>query len=141
MFLSIRLYSRVGLRVLFAKEYPTREAAAGALLSTGLIQPASEPVFELQSSPWVEPEVSLRKEDSKAGCWFRLKAETLKIEFQPAFGIAKYFQEKSTTKERLILDVDYYLHQAGDATRLQFDEWIKQAFHLIRRDSRKLIGA
>lgn len=137
--LQISVCSRVGLRVSFIKEYADREAAAEALLQTGMLRLPPDPVFGL-STPVVEPEISIRREDSKNGFSLRLKAETITFELDPSFGLAKFIKPESVLKHRIHLDVDSYLQAPIETSKLYFSDWINQTFHVIKRDSRKFFG-
>ncbi len=121
------------------KECADRETAAEALLQTALLRLPPEPVFGL-SAPYVEPEISIRKEDGKNGFSLRLKAETIKFELKPSFGLAKFAKPKSILTHRVHLDVDSYIQAPIEASKLYFSDWINQTLHVIKRDSRKFFG-
>jgi hypothetical protein len=137
--LEIETFSRVGLRVGFTKEFEDRVAAAEALLTTGIVNLPSEHVFGLDS-PVVEPEFSLRKEDDKNGFSLRLKAEVTRVEFTPIFGLPSRVKPDTLVQNRVYLDVDYYMLAPVEATKMYFEDWIAQTFHIIKRDSRKFLG-
>ena len=137
--LQVQAYTRVGLRVSFFKEYVDREAAAEALLGTRMIQVPAGQHFGL-STPILEPEVSIRKEDGKNGFSLRLKAEAVKFEFEPNFGLSEFAKPQSLEKHRVHLDVDCYLQAPVAPSKFYVSDWVDQTLHVIKRDGRKVFG-
>jgi hypothetical protein len=137
--LELTQYSRVGLRLIFDKQFPTQEAAAESLMSTEIIKASSTVQFGI-SSPLVQPECSFRREDGKNGFSVRLKAETVKFEFTPAPGWSEFADTISQVKHRVLLDIDCYLQAPVPVERMRFMDWIAQTFHIIKRDGAALIG-
>jgi hypothetical protein len=137
--LGVAQYLRVGLRLIFAKEFSTPEAAAEAVLATGVIKEPVTPQLGI-TTPILQPECAYRREDGKNGFGFRFKAETLNFEFRPAFGWSDFSEPISRTKHRVNLDVDCYIQAPVSAETMRFVDWISQTFHIIKRDASSLIG-
>jgi hypothetical protein len=138
-YLELADFTRVGLRLSFIKEYDKPEIATSALFGTGLVSMPEGAQFGV-SSPPLAAEYYVRRDDGTNGYNFRLKTETVKVDFQPEFGLAAYLKAKTVEKERILLDVDCYVAGSVPVERLLLADWIAQRLHVIRRDSRKFVG-
>ncbi len=135
---EITQYSRIGLRLMFEKEFLTPEAAAEAVLSTGLIRPAERTQFGI-SAAVSQPDVGFRREDGKNGFYFHLKSETATFDFKPTIGWSEFTEPITKKKHRVNFDIDAYLQAPVSAEMMRFPDWISQTFHIIKRDSVGLI--
>jgi hypothetical protein len=137
--LDIVQYRRVGLRLMFEKQFQTPEAAAEAVLSSPMITATDEPQFGI-SSPIVQPEYAFRREDGKNGFSVRFKAETQNFEFTPTMDWTDFAKAISETRHRLSLDIDCYIQAPVSVEKLRFLDWIPSTFHIIKRDGAKVIS-
>src|SRR5258708_11447534 len=85
-YLEISTFTRVGLRLSFTRKYEKPEQATSALFGTGLVSMPEGAQFGV-STPPLAGEYYLRRDDGTNGFNFRLKTETGKVNFQPAFGL------------------------------------------------------
>jgi hypothetical protein len=136
--LLISEYSRLGLRASFIKEFDTPAAAADAVISTGYVRAPTQQEFGVSSSP-IGVEYSIRREDGKNGYVLWLKAQSIKIEAEPAFGLGPYMKPIHEMRHKLSLEVDSYLMARASVSQIRFTDWIAQTYHIIRRDGSRLL--
>jgi hypothetical protein len=136
--LEIADYTRIGLRLIFTKEFGNRELASKALLKTNLLSVPLGPHFGIDGSA-ILPEYSVRWEDGKKGVTVRCKVEGLKWEFTPPFDW-EGIESSSKESNRLTFDIDYYTLAPVAVGQFGVVEWIDNVLHLINRDSDKFLG-
>jgi hypothetical protein len=132
-------YSRVGLRVSFIRDFETQEMATAAVLSTGHINAPEHAQFGVGGKP-AAAHYSIRREDGKNGFTLWLKAESLKFELQPTFGLGPYMKPLDETRHRVTLEVDSFLMAQLSVSQMLVRDWISQTYHIIRRDSNSFVG-
>ena len=137
--LDISQYTRVGLRLPYFKKYPNVESASAGILEPKLLNLPGGPHFGLEGS-FSLPEFAVRWEGSAAGVTVRLRTEGRKLDFDPPIGVRelKPFHEE---KFGLVYDVDYYTKGTLTVGQFRTQDWIKNVLHVIRRDSRRFLGA
>lgn len=134
--LRIDDYLRIGLRLVFYRNYKDRESASQALLSTNLLRVPEGPHFGIKGSVTL-PDCSIRLENGKNGVGLKLKVESFKFEFTPPpdwEGIDAI----SKQNDRLTFDIDSYTIGVVAVGQFNVAEWINQRLHLVTRDSDKL---
>lgn len=134
--LEITEFTRIGLRLMFMKEYPDMSKASDAIFRTGLMKFPSTNLFGIDGKP-ASPTYILKWESEKNGTMIHLAAETRKIQFTPPaemVGVDAFKREYS----RLLYDFDYYTKATVSRGQLQVADWINSALHLARRDSTKV---
>jgi hypothetical protein len=137
--LELAEFTRVGLRVIFIKEFSSQEESADAVFSTGLIKALQgEKVFGV-AKPLTGPEFVLHGEDGKNGFGLGMKAETVEVGFEPSFGLRSFFKPMRQTSYRVSLDIDCYLTGPVMVDQILVPDWISQTFHIMRRDGAKII--
>jgi len=136
--LEITDYSRIGLRLIFMKQYPDQEAASFALLSTNILRIPEGPRFGIDSPP-ILPEYAVRWEGKATGTTVRMKAEGRKYGFDPPLD---WKEVSPVHKEEYYLkfDIDYYTVASVAVGQFSAKDWIDQALHFIRRDSKAFLG-
>lgn len=137
--LDILQYRRVGLRLMFEKQFETPEAAAEAFFSSSIVTAIYEPLFGI-SGPIIQPEYAFRREDGKNGFSVRFKSETQNFEFAPTMDWADFAKAISETRHRLTLDIDCYIQAPVSVEKMRFLDWIPSTFHIIKRDGAKVIS-
>ena len=130
--LRIGEFSRVGLRHILTRKYESKELASAAFLGFGLIR-APQPCFGVTNRP-IFPAYSLRWEDEGKGCLVNCRVEERKFQLEVPFG---WESEAPTDKiePMITLDIDYYSMGRIGVDQMRFTDWIKQAVHIVRRDS------
>jgi hypothetical protein len=131
--LEIRDFSRVALRLTYFKSYPDKASASSAFVTTQALRIPTGSHFGIEGTP-LFPEYSLRLEGESRGATVRMKAVGRKLDFVPpagAEGLTPLHEEKYGFE----FDVDYFTIASVGIGQISFGDWIKQALHLIRRDS------
>jgi hypothetical protein len=135
--LQVPIYDRVGLRLVYFKEYKNRKDAASAFYSLGLIKVPDEKKFEVDDRP-VNPQYNLRWESEKKGGVVQFRAETRKVDWDPPIESVQLFSPIHTERNGLVLDLDYYTVAPVEPGQLDMGEWVNHAVHVITRDTRYL---
>lgn len=136
--LEIDEFTRVGLRLMFEREYQNINTANEALFRTNLVQCPKGPHFGIEGKP-SNPSYLVKWEGEKRGAMVHLHTETRKIEFNPPAqmtGVEGFEKELN----RLLFEFDYYTRAPVALSQLRVSDWISNALHLARRDSGKFLG-
>jgi len=137
--LGIERYCRLGLRPIFVREYPDRDAASAAMLAMRLLWNPTGPCFGVPDAP-VSPSYGLRWEDKAKGCLVQVLVGERQYEFEPPFGW-EGVEPKDVKKTDLAVDVDYYTVAAAAVGQVKISEWIRQSMHVVRRDINRFLGS
>jgi hypothetical protein len=136
--LSLKEYTRIGLRSIFVKEYDSVKGASAAIMTSGILSPPKDKVLGVEGD-YLAPQVILRRESESRGFRVEFKVENkrLEIEANPDAGL-----EESIVKEqtRLVLDVDCYTLKTVGADQLSPDTWIADTYHSVKRDGLSFLG-
>lgn len=132
--LKIPLLERIGLRVIYFKDFKDREATAAAFLALNLLRVPDSKKFEVSSTP-VNPQYLLRWESEAKGVWLQLRADTRKVDFEPPAEMVNILSPIHTEKNGVVFDCDYYTVASAEPGQVDAAEWIKHGLHVIHRDS------
>jgi hypothetical protein len=138
-YLQISLYKRVGLRIIYFKEFKDKREAAAAFLSLGLIKVPDGKKFEIDDQP-LDPQYILRWESDKKGALIQCRVETRKTEFEPPPALEQFLKPVHEEKSGIVFDVDYYTVSPVEPGQIDIFEWVKHALHVISRDSKYIFG-
>jgi hypothetical protein len=138
--LQLSLYDRLGLRLIYFKEFKDREEAASAFRSLGLIKEPTTKKFDIDERP-VSQQYTLRWESEKKGTLVTCKAETRKIDWDPPIESAQVFSPIHKERSGIVLDIDYYTIAPVEIGQVDMGEWLNHALHLVSRDTRYLFEA
>jgi hypothetical protein len=134
-YLSVPVYKRVGMRVIYFREFTDKPAAASALLRMGLLKvPEGKKRFDVEGDP-ITPHYALRWESTKKGALLQCRAESRKVDFDPPPEISKDLQPVHKEKHGLVIDIDYYTVAAVEPAQMDIAEWMKHSLHVISRDT------
>lgn len=136
--LDIHEYSRVGLRLLYRRFYEDKDGASKGFFETKLLSLPEGPHFGIKGS-FSFPEFACRWETESMGATIRVKAEGRKIDFDPPAMIPE-LTAIHDEKFAVVYDVDFYTNGLLTVGQFRTEDWIKNALHLVRRDSRKFLG-
>lgn len=135
--LEISEYSRVGCRLLFAREFPSIRAASDAVLETGRLKWPQGQYFNKTGTP-VHPEWAFRWEDNNTGVHLRLRVEERKYEMDPPLVWEGDFKNKDTIA--VTYDIDWYTRARVLVTQMSYADWINQCLHAVHRDSDQFLA-
>lgn len=135
--LDVRVFTRVGFRVIFRKDFGELDEAKAALGSLNLIRPPAGEPFGASADL---QEVLLRWEGEQVGAVLRLKAESGKIDvvLPPELEAEKSEFHKSI--KGLVLDVDYYTVAPVERSQLDAATWILRSLRTIRKNVDTIFG-
>lgn len=137
--LELTFFTRVGLRILFSKQFPTRAESVERLNTLKIVNnDAAAPVVRFGASAKIG-EVLFRWQGNDLGTTFHLTAEdgAINAKFPPGLGL-----DSSINKEyhRLLLDIDYYTVSIVQREQWDAAEWITQAARMVRKETDKLLN-
>jgi hypothetical protein len=135
--LQISLFTRLGLRLIYFKEFKDRETAASAFHSLHLVRVPNNKKFEIEETP-VNPQYSLRWESAKKGTLVTCRAETRKTDFDPPIESVRLFTPIHKEVNGIVVDIDYYTVAPVDSGQVDMGEWLSHAQHVVVRDTRYL---
>lgn len=137
--LDVPTYKRVGFRLVYFKEFPSKEDAAAAFFSLGLVRVPEGKKFEVEGAP-VLPQYALRWESEKKGAMLQCRTETRVFDIAPPIEAIRYMDPIHKETNGLVLDIDYYTVAPVEPGQMDVLEWMKHGMHLIARDSGYLFG-
>jgi hypothetical protein len=138
--LQLSLYERLGLRLVYFKEFKDREETASAFRSLGLVRVPKAKKFEVEEQP-VNQQYTLRWESEKKGTLVTCKAETRKIDYDPPIESAQVFSPIHKERNGIVVDIDYYTVAPVEIGQVDMGEWMNHALHIVSRDTRYLFEA
>jgi hypothetical protein len=128
---EIEVFTRVGLRCMFRKEFKTEEDSKAALASINLANLKPTKRFNSSDSP---VEIYFRWEDSQTGASVRLKAETIDIKSVVPPSVELYVPKVDKKVIALVADVDYYTVAPVIREQWEPEHWIQDKVKLIKRE-------
>jgi hypothetical protein len=137
--LELQEFTRVGLRLVYWKVFPEKEAAAEAMVNCGLLRIPEGKHFGV-GGLLVHPEIAFRKEEGGKGFSVRIKAEGLEYKLELPYLWHQVAKSVSEVHEQLSFDVDCYLQGSILLSQIAFEDWIVQTLHAVRRDSNSFLG-
>jgi len=135
--LDVKVFTRLGFRVLFRKDFRGLDEAKSAFTALKLTTLKPTKRFGAADEP---NEILLRWEGEDIGTMWRAKAETIKID---AVLPAELEMENSDLRKAfnaLVVDVDYYTVAPVERSQWDPKEWIRHSIRTIRRDTDALLG-
>lgn len=136
--LEVTDYSRIGIRLIYFKEYPDQEAASGALLSTGLIRIPDGKHFGIEGKA-THPEYGMRWESKTKGATVRIKAEGRKLDFDAPLNI-KELSPVHILKYGLTVDIDYFTSATIGTGQFRAEDWVNQSVHFVKLGIGSFLG-
>jgi hypothetical protein len=138
-YLQISLFKRVGLRLIYFKEFKDKKDASAAFFALRLVNVPDGKKFEIDDQP-IDPQYILRWESDKKGVLVQCRVETRKTEFDPPPTLESLIKPIHQEKSGIVFDVDYYTVSAVEPGQIDMSQWVKHALHVISRDSRYIFG-
>lgn len=136
--LDLSVFTRIGLRQIFAKSYETASEPKAAVNALKVFGIGSEKRFGIDHPNVTE--ILIRWEDKQLGTILRLTAQSGRIDAQlpPDLGVA----ESSVHKDfhNLILDVDYYTLAAVERGQWDAATWIAQSARIVHKEVDRVLS-
>ena len=137
MHLQTSLFTRLGLRLIYFKEFKDRASAAAAFHSLGLVKVPDTKKFEIDDPP-VNGQYSIRWESAKKGALVVCKAETRKMDFDPPIESTRLLDPIHKEQNGIVVDIDYYTVAPVESGQVDMGEWMNHSLRIITRDTRYL---
>jgi hypothetical protein len=137
--LNVSEYSRVGLRLVYIKDFDALKSATEAALSLGTVKLPEGKFFGQEGTP-KSVDLQYRWENKSNGMTVRLRTEGVIFELSPGLALRKEVQPFKREKHRFVYDTDYYTVAAVTPSQLRIPDWVNNALHLIHRDSKLFLG-
>jgi hypothetical protein len=135
--LDIRVFTRVGLRILFRKDFKDLDEAKASLNGLKLVNLPAEERFGASLEP---EEIFCRWEGKQVGAMLRLKAETGKIDIILPPELEAEKSEIHKSFNGLVLDVDYYTVAPVERSQLDTSAWILRSIRTIKKNIDTIFG-
>jgi hypothetical protein len=134
--LQVKVFTRIGLRVIVRKKTKDKDEAKELLKSLKLPTLRSQMRFGASEDP---EEVIFRWEGSEIGALVRLRAETTTVDvvLPPELEISESKIHQSVTG--LTLDVDYYTVAPVERSQWDAGAWIPQALRYIKKETNDIL--
>jgi hypothetical protein len=137
--LELTEFSRVSMRLTYAKEYDSMHEANSYIFGLNLARWPTSKVFDQpEQSDLNGLDISYRFEDESSFSVLRLKAERVKYEVDIDPAITEN-PEIRVTKNRAIIDFDRGLLGKVAVDKFRTDDWLKGYQHVLRRDLEKIL--
>jgi hypothetical protein len=131
--LEVSSLSRIGTRLTYAKDFANSAEASAAMIDLGLLKQPSGKLFNIDGKPHL-PEYGMRWEAGALGAYIQIKAIEKKVEVDPPIGETD-ITAQSSSKHRLVYDVDYYTLSPTPVGTFDPKLWVDQVVHAVTRDS------
>jgi hypothetical protein len=129
--LQIGVFTRIGLRPIFRKEFKTEDESKAALAAMKLANLKPTKRFNSSDNP---TEVMFRWEDSQIGAFVRLKAETMETKLTVPPELRDAVPKIDKKVNGLTLDIDYYTVAPVEREQWNCQEWVSQKLRIIDRE-------
>ncbi len=135
--LEIKVFTRIGLRTVWRKDFNAEEEATAALKSLELLNLKAGPRFGVTDGP---TEAFVRWQDKEFGVAMRLLAGTHEVDLQLPLELTEAAESKIHKKIiNFTLDVDYYTVAPVDRDQWAPVEWMPQKIRLVRKELDKIL--
>ena len=136
--LPIEKYTRLGLRIIYHKTFPTQRAAEEYLQQCVALPSPSGKVMNVDGR-MLEPAYSFRWEGEAIGFHLRLSAAHARIGMElPVEFLHLMPNDSDLGVNRAIVDIDYYSHAQVSVDQVRSDDLIDSWLKLIKRDMSKV---
>jgi hypothetical protein len=137
---EIEQFTRVGLRLVYAKRFSDRDSAADYFTTHVPMPCAPGPVMNI-SGRLFDPQISFRRESDTGGFLLRLHVNQQKLNFELPVEYQHLMPPpEELTINQVIVDIDYYLHSLVSVDQVRAEELIEQWLRLIKRDIGKVLS-
>ncbi len=137
--LKILQFSRVGMRLLYERVFPSREDAANYISMNVAIPRLSGRIMNTEGK-LLDPELAMRWESDKTGFLMRISARQQKLDFTlPPEYADNAFPGLVPIRNQVLIDIDYYIHSITSAGQINAGELIENWRRVIRRDIGKVM--
>lgn len=135
--LDIKVFTRIGLRLIFRSKTSDLAQAKAALKALNLVNVGSRLWFGAATDP---EEVMFRWQNDEIGATIRLKADTGKIDVTFPAEVEDIEPSIHQTYTGILLDIDYYAAAPVERSQWSATAWIPPSGRRIRKETDQLLG-
>ena len=137
--LEVPEFTRIGLREIYWKVFPTKAEASAEVLKFGLLRLPEGKHFGVAGPP-ISPEIHFQREEGSKGFGVRIKAETVEFKVEFPYVWHKVAESIAEIRETLSFDIDCFVQGTILRSQISIEDWITQTLHVIRRDTDAFLG-
>jgi hypothetical protein len=137
--LEVPEFTRIGLREIYERVYPTKEDAVAEFLKFGFLKIPEGKHFGV-AGVLINPETNFRKEEGGKGYSVRIKTESTEYKLELPSLWRKVAKSILEIREKLFVDIDCFAQGTILSSQISFEDWITQTLHVIRRDTDAFLG-
>jgi len=140
--LEIKEITRVGLRAIYTRNYDNPSEVAESLYQSSYINFPQDLYLMKDGVPMI-PNLALGWQNEERGISYRLKgkSEVLGINLPLKLVASGDFQKRiEKTYNQVILDIDIYDHKPILPGQFFSEEWLNQAYSIIKKEGVKFFG-
>jgi hypothetical protein len=134
--LATEVYTRIGFRLIFRREFARLEEAEAALNAVSLVNLPNIERFGVAKPPH---EVIVRWQNEEIGTVIGFKAETTKIDITLPDEAEAAIQEVHKAIDGVTVDVDHYTVAPVERSQWDPSAWIPQAFRRVKKETEKIL--
>lgn len=137
--LELSEFTRLGFRLSYNKKFKDKTEAANAFISTSILSVPSGKHFNIEGKVFM-PKYSLRWEGDSTAVTVSLTAQDKRIDLNVSPGVEE-ITPVHIARSEIVYDIDYFTLKNTKKGQLNVKEWLSQAYHLVKRDSKVFLGA
>ena len=136
--LELDMIERLGFRIIYALPSSDKSAASNVIADANIMNIPKGKCFNIEGQPLL-PEYSIVWEGNSLGARIKILAQEkeINLDVNPAIKEIDSYHEKIS---EVLLDIDYYTLKPILTGQLDVNEWISQAYHVIKRDAHVFLG-
>jgi hypothetical protein len=132
--LEISVFLRVGLRIIYRRTFGSVDDASAFMLKTGLVRVPSGKHFGIEGEAR-GPVYAIRWEGKALGATANLRTQARRVLMEPPLG-ERALERVDKELFDFDYDLDYYTMAPVPIGQFRARDWIRQAVHVVERDSR-----
>lgn len=136
--LGIKYFNRVGARFFFEKECKDEFEVYEKFKSIDIVKIPKAKFFNIDGDP-LPLEFSFKKENDDVGFRVLFKSASKKFTIEKPIAVPE-FNFEDVNKNLLLYDIDYFTKKITNPGQLKISEWVRQIYHIIKRDSGIILG-
>ncbi len=137
--LDVTVFLRAGLRIIYRRTCRSADEASSLMLKLGLMRVPSGRHFGIEGEA-KGPHYAIRWEGKTLGATANLRTQARRVFMEPPLG-ERALERVDKELFDLDYDLDYYTMAPVPIGQFRARDWIKQAVHVVERDSKVFLEA
>lgn len=130
--LEIELFERLGIRTMWAKQFPTMSEASEALRSLDIFRKFKGESFGFEA-PSATFDAKTTWEDRHNGAMLGLRTEKRRVEPQVPWEVRSQLSISTEERHLFIVDVDYHTVPKLQRDQIDVKEWISSSQRIVKK--------